>query len=146
MRIKYQDGRTTRYFDVDATTGGEILVAWKEVSSVWKDEENQFNKDDRRQHEHNQHGDLKLVHIPDPERFEGRERDPAVILEKKEINKELETLIKQLRPELRDLIIAKFFYDTTLTEYAEKIGKSKKTVSRWLRKALGELRNNISKQ
>jgi RNA polymerase sigma-70 factor (TIGR02954 family) len=58
----------------------------------------------------------------------------------------LEMAIDRLSPNLRHIIILKYYEDMTLTEIASLLGKPEGTVKTWLNKALTQLRNNFRKE
>lgn len=58
----------------------------------------------------------------------------------------LEMAIDQLAPNLRHIIILKYYEDMTLTEIASLLEKPEGTVKTWLNKALKELRNIFRKE
>jgi len=129
MRVDCQDGQEVRSFEVSDELAGVAI-------RLFKGDYNSYRKDERKLYEQNKRGEFKLIHMPDSEVSESFEQDPAVIYEKKEQHNELEAMLKQLPSAYLDLIIAVFFNDVTLTEYAKQIGRDKALVSRRLKKAL----------
>lgn len=58
----------------------------------------------------------------------------------------LKMAIDKLAPNLRHIIILKYYEDMTLTDIAKLIEKPEGTVKTWLNKALNELRKTIRKE
>ena len=86
---------------------------------------------------------LSLETVDNPELTEIGD-DPREIAEQREPNMKLFLAVQQLPSHMQAAIGMRFEHNMMLCEIAQKLGVSKPTVCRWIKKALAKLRNELS--
>lgn len=79
-------------------------------------------------------------------RNEAAEREQTIMhIDNPDERLQVEEALARLSPDLRHVIILKYFEDLTIREIATRLGHPEGTIKTWLHKALGSLRKDLGK-
>jgi RNA polymerase sigma-70 factor, ECF subfamily len=82
----------------------------------------------------------KNISFSDEENIADLEPLPDEIFERKELSKELEKALSQIRPDFREIIFLHYVEDLTFAEISEIVGKPLNTVKSWHLRGLHQIR------